>query len=122
MARYARGLTSVLLTVLVLLEATPSAPAMARALPGPARRCEIAASVVPVTMLALPSERGGTPADPGGLERVPLAPITMLSASPLLAKLVVAPAVGPEVAARARRAWIQILRQRARAPDGPDPL
>ena len=123
MARYAQQLTSVLLAVLVLLEATPGgAPAMARTLPGPAQQCEIAASVVPVTLLALPSERGGTPANPAGFERVPLAPFTMQPVSLLLAKLAVVPTAGPDAAAHARRAWLQILRQRARAPDDPDPL
>lgn len=120
MARYARAFTSVVLAILILLEATPSFPATA--VRSPTRRCEIASSVVPITLLALPSERSTSTVDPGAFERMPLATFTIAPAITQLAHVTVRGALHSDAAGHALCAWLQMHRQRARSPDDPDPL
>jgi len=121
MARRARGFTSILLIVLVALEATPEAPRVAAAVP--MGGCVISASIKPVTLIALPSERPTSTALPDAGERLPLPPFTLAAvdttvsdlASPRGARRV--PSVHGE-----RVGWLQSRQRRARAPDDSDPF
>lgn len=121
MLRRARGLTSIVLIALVALEATPRAPRVAAA--APAGGCVITASVKPVTLVALPSERPTSTAVPDGSERLPLPPFTLAAVDTPVAHLIDASRAGRlRVVHRERGGWLQSRQRRARAPDDPDPL
>lgn len=121
MLRRARGWTSILLIALVALEATPRAPRVAAA--APAGGCVITASVKPVTLVALPSERPTSTAVPDGSERLPLPPFTLAAVDTRVAHLFDASSAGRRpVVHRERVGWLQSRQRRARAPDDSDPL
>lgn len=117
----ARSLLSVLIAALVLLEASPTLPH------GPSKRpargtCEIAASVQPVALVAVPAERGAAPVDASTFERTALGTFTRVAA--------LVPAIDASAAALRRievrggdgATFVRELQQRARSPGDPDPL
>jgi hypothetical protein len=119
MARGARATASVFLTILVLLEGTPSFAAAAGR--SHARRCEIASSITPITFLALPSDRTRSAIDPRRSERIPIGIFAIGARGPWATR----PAgrlVRHVDESAARRAWFNLHRQRARSPNDPDPL
>ena len=120
MSRAVRVVVCLSLALLVLLEATPTVAKIR--IRGATRRCEIAASRHPITLIALPSERGASAADRAATERTPLVPLTLLAADPRLATLATRAATPDDRGIARSRAWLHAHRQRARAPDDPDPL
>jgi hypothetical protein len=109
-----------LLAALVLLETAPSVPAaaMRRRV---AHRCEIAATVDPVALVALPSQPTAGPIDSAGCARTPLAPWLVVPPLGDPARTDVASAVPRTSTLAGAWTWLHVHRQRARAPDDPDP-
>jgi hypothetical protein len=118
MPRAARALTAVCLALLVLLEATPTVARIRIPSAGP-RRCEIAASRHRVTMVAALSERSTAPA---ATAREVLVPSSLPARKPRVADLEAGGRSAATAVARRSFAWLRVHRQRARAPDDPDPL
>ena len=117
----ARAVLSVMIAVLVLVEASPSLPH------GPSKRparggCEIAATVQAVALVAVAAERGAAPVDASTFERTALGTFTLVGA--------VAPAIDASAAALSRTevhggdgaTFVRALQQRARSPGDPEPL
>lgn len=113
-------MTSMLLIVLVLLEATPSHPRMQ--LRDGTPQCEIAATVRPVELLALASERATSAGDPGGFERMPLSPFAFCASPPPSTQHLSRMQADGTLHGHERSAWFQPRQPRARSPDDPDPF
>lgn len=117
----ARTVLSLMIAVLVVLEASPSLPH--RPSKRPARgECEIAATVQPVALVAVPAERGAAPVDASTFERSALGTFMLVTA--------LVPAIDASAAALRRievrggegGTFVRELQQRARSPGDPDPL
>jgi hypothetical protein len=119
MPRVVRAVICFALALLVLLEATPAVAKMT--MRSRSRGCEIAATKHRVTFFALPSERGASH-DGATAARTPLVPLTVFTAGSRLAGSALRAVILPEGIAARSRAWLHVHRQRARAPDDPDPL